>query len=69
MEALAFTMGRCAQQIYKIEQLHSMKHVTRTLMETNDTIEETIQGSVHGLKDLESQFKVFDDQAQERTTN
>ena len=24
---------------------------------------------MHGLKDLESQFKVFDDQAQERTTN
>ena len=38
-EKMANSIGRCAEQIYKIEQLHSMNDVTLNLIKTTDKVQ------------------------------
>lgn len=52
LESLALSIGRCHENISKIEQLHSMTDVSRGLVDINRQLGSTVEESVQSYRTI-----------------
>ena len=64
LEFIAASLGRCHDNINKIEQLHSMKDVYQKLANNNTMVSLTMDQSVQGYSDMKDCMRSFKETAQ-----
>lgn len=60
------TVGLCHANIKKIEQLHMMPDITHNITSANNQMQETLELSQQGFKQLDQQLGRFRNKAGER---
>lgn len=66
METLSFSIGRCAEHIYKIEQLFAMKNLTSDLIDVAAEVETDMGENAMNTNIMIEHFKMFSEQAYNR---
>ena len=66
IETLSFSIGRCAEHIYKVEQLFAMKNITDDLIDCAATLETDMGENGMNTNIMLQHFKMFSEQAYHR---